>query len=50
MQVVVQAAGAAMALVDAVVQGTSQQHLAPAGFAICRPPGEAPDLLWFHAG
>ncbi|KAK9842011.1 hypothetical protein WJX81_004193 [Elliptochloris bilobata] len=33
------AAGAAMALVDAVVQGTSQQRAAPAGFGICRPPG-----------
>jgi len=30
--------GAALALVDAVVNA-SRQHLAPAGFALCRPPG-----------
>ena len=34
-----QAAGAAMALVDAVVQGSGASRLAPAGFGICRPPG-----------
>lgn len=28
-----------MALVDAVVAGSSPQRLSPAGFAICRPPG-----------
>ena len=28
-----------MALVDAVVEGSSASHPAPAGFAICRPPG-----------
>jgi len=37
-----QAAGAAMALVDAVVAGASPQRPAPAGFAICRPPGARP--------
>jgi len=31
-----------MALVDAVVAGASQQRPAPAGFAICRPPGARP--------
>ena len=34
-----QAAGAAMALVDAVVADSSAQQPAPAGFGICRPPG-----------
>ena len=34
-----QAAGAAMALVDAVVENSSAQQSAPAGFGICRPPG-----------
>ena len=34
-----QAAGAAMALVDAVVEGSSATRIAPAGFGICRPPG-----------
>jgi acetoin utilization deacetylase AcuC-like enzyme len=34
-----QAAGAAMALVDAVVEGSSANRVAPAGFGICRPPG-----------
>ncbi|CAL8465932.1 g5468 [Coccomyxa elongata] len=33
------AAGAAMALVDAVVEGSSAARVAPAGFGICRPPG-----------
>ncbi|EIE18460.1 Arginase/deacetylase [Coccomyxa subellipsoidea C-169] len=33
------AAGAAMALVDAVVEGSSAESIAPAGFGICRPPG-----------
>ena len=28
-----------MALVDAVVEGSSASYPAPAGFAICRPPG-----------
>ena len=28
-----------MALVDAAVEGRSASHTAPAGFAICRPPG-----------
>lgn len=36
---VLQAAGAAMALVDAVVENSSPGHAAPAGFGICRPPG-----------
>jgi len=34
-----QAAGAAMALVDAVVENSSANQSAPAGFGICRPPG-----------
>jgi acetoin utilization deacetylase AcuC-like enzyme len=35
----VQAAGAAMELVDAVVASSSADGPAPAGFGICRPPG-----------
>lgn len=38
----VQAAGAAIALVDHVVAASQQQHdpgAVPAGFAVCRPPG-----------
>ena len=34
-----QAAGAAMELVDAVVANSSANSTAPAGFGICRPPG-----------
>ena len=34
-----QAAGAAMELVDAVIASSSANGPAPAGFGICRPPG-----------